>query len=517
MEQIIKPASREMVIALDAEFEARKNKILATKSEWTVADGGKVYYISAEGSDDNDGLCECRPMKTFEKINSDGFLNRGDVVLLRRGDRWHERIKAKPYVTYSAYGEGDKPMVCGSIDASSPSDWEQYGDKPYIYKYTGFIAGNEPNEDGVWPVRSDVGNIVFNDGEYFGSRVLKYMDRDVCVHVGYNGLTSNGKEFWYRPEREFHGGEDMDHNLEFYFDFIKGELYLCSMYGNPGEIFDRIDLCMKGNVIQGTNGVTLDNLCIRYGASHGMGAGTSENLVVRNCEVGWIGGSIQFIRNNHYCRFGNSIEIYGGCDNYKIYNNYIYQAFDCGPTIQWQGHLNTEENQVILERNIEIYGNAIERCDSPMEVWLTTWEKTETSYALLTNINLHDNLCRYSGYGFGGYVHQKCDYNMFYGAGETKAVYDEAYIENNFMWYIRLYVHLAVPTHVESGKGFNWRNNVIIKPYDSEFSMLGADYENAKGNFKLYPYNDETIKMLMDGGCIGENRYYHAMKTELEK
>lgn len=525
MEQIIKAASREMINALDAEFEARKNKILATKSEWTVGEGGKIYYISADGDDANDGLSEQTPLKSFAKINTDGFLHEGDVVLLRRGDRWHERINSVPYVTYSAYGEGDKPMVCGSIDASKPSDWAPISEGSYIYKYTGFIAANDaaPNEDGFWGIKSDVGNIVFNDGEYYGSRVLKYVEKDVSVHVGYNGLTSNGKEFWYRGEEEFHGGQDLKHNLEFYFDFQKSELFLCSPYGNPGELFERIDLCMKGNVIVGRSGVTLDNLCIRYGASHGMGAGTCKDLVIRNCEVGWIGGSIQFIHKNlktgryGITRFGNAIEIYGGCDNYQIYNNYIYQAFDCGPTVQWQGKLKTEENQVILERNIQIHDNAIERCDSPMEVWLTTPDRTETSYALLTNIRLYNNLCRYSGYGFGGYCHQKCDYNMFYGALATEAIYDEAYIENNFMWYIRLYVHLAVPTHVESGRGFHWRNNVIIKPFNSEFSMLGEDYEHAKGYFKLYYYNDETIKMLTDGGCLGENKYYHAMKTELEK
>ncbi len=517
MEQLIKPASDEMIKELDERFEAGKQRVLATESEWTLGEGGTIYYISANGSDENDGRSPEQALKSFAKINTDGFLKAGDVVLLERGCRWHGRIETKPYVTYSAYGKGDKPMICGSIDAAKPTDWEQWGKYSYIYKYTGFIPGNKQNEDGIWPIANDVGNIVFNDGMAHGVRILKYETKDVNIHLGYNGLASNKMEFWYRGEEEFHDANDLKHNLEFYFDYRTGELFLCSLYGNPGEIFDGIELCMKGNVVRGVSGVTLDNLCIRYGASHGMGAGTCKDLVIRNCEVGWIGGSIQFISNNWPTRFGNAIEIYGGCDNYKIYNNYIYQVFDCGPTVQWQGKLDTENDQVILERNIEIYDNVIERCDSPMEVWLTTPDCTETSYALLKNICLHDNLCRYSGYGFGGYMHQKCDYNMFYGAGETKAKYEDAYIENNYMWYIRLYVHFAVPTNVKNGLGFNWRNNTIIKPYGSEFSLLGEDYENAKGHFKLYHYTDETLKMLMDGGCIGENRFYHHMKSELEK
>lgn len=520
MEQIIKAASNEMIQALDAEFEARKNKILATKSEWTLGEGGTVYYIANDGDDANDGLSPEKPFKSFKHLGEEGFLKGGDVVLLKRGDVWHERIRTTPYVTYSAYGDGAKPMICGSIEASKPSDWVQWGEHPYVYKYTGFIAANTPmNEEGFMRVENDVGNIIFNHGEYFGARIMKYEDRDVCIHRGYNGLTSNGKEFWYRGEDKFADANDLRHNLEYYFNHHTSELYICSLYGNPGDIFDSIELCMKGNVMIGNSGVTLDNLCIRYGASHGMGAGTCQDLIIRNCEVGWIGGSIQFISNKWPTRFGNSIEIYGGCDNYQIYNNYIYQAFDCGPTVQWQGKLRTDENdpQVILERNIKIHGNAIERCDSPMEVWLTTPDRTDKAYAHLTDICLYDNLCRYSGYGFGGYVHQKCDYNMFYGAMSTKAIYDKAFIENNFMWYIRLYVHLAIPTNTKEGLGFNWRKNVIIKPYNSQFSMLGEDYKNAQGGYKLYMYNDETIKMLIDGECLSENNFYHHMKNEYER
>lgn len=523
MTERINHASGEMIKALDAEFEARKNKILSTKSEWTLGDGGTVYYIAVDGDDSNDGLSENTPFATFEKINTDGFLKQGDVVLFRRGDRWHGNLKAKPYVTYSAYGDGEKPMICGSIDASKPSDWERWGTNPHVYKYTGHIAKNLPNEEGKYrSIPSDIGNIVFNDGEYYGSRIMKYEDRDVSIYVGRNGLTSNGKDFWYRYEEKFADANDMKHHLEFYFDYTTSELFLCSIYGNPGEIFDRIDLCKKPNVVHGASGVTLDNICIRYGAAHGMGSGTAHDVTVRNCEVGWIGGGIQFINSNGWpVRFGNSLEIYGYTHNYMIHDSYIYQAFDCGPTIQWQGDLEKEDPKWGLQKhnkNIRFWGNAIERCDSPLEVWITTKTKpTPERFAKLEDIRIYDNLCRYSGYGFGGYTHQKSNYNMFYGGPYTEAEYKDAYIEENFMWHIRLLVHLAVPTSTKQGLGFNWRNNVIIKPYGSEFSRLAIDYENARGGFETYYYNNETLDMLISGGCVGENRYYQHMFTETDR
>lgn len=521
MSSIIKEASKEMINSLDTEFEARKSKIRSTKSEWTLGKGGTVYYISHSGDDNNDGKSPKTAMATLTKINSECFLKEGDVVLFERGGRWHERIIARPYVTYSAYGVGDKPKICGSLDASSPDDWVKYGDKHGLYKYAHSLPGTPLTPDGICRPAYDIGNIIFNDGEAFALRIYdENLDNPgYCRQFGYNGIVSNGKEMWYRPKTKFTSPEDLNHDLEYYFNFETGELYLMSVNGNPGEVFERIDLAQKGNVVQATNGVTIDNLAILYGAQHGVGCGTCRDLTVRNSEIGWIGGALQFVSRTHHTRYGNSIEIYGTAQNFIVENCYIYQAFDCGPTVQWSGDLAKEDPKYGLKKhnkNIRFKGNAIERCDSPLEVWITTpTEPTEERYAMLEDIVISDNLCRYSGYGFGGYTHYKSDYNMFYGGGETKAKYKDAYVENNFMWHIRLFVHLAVPVNTRNGLGFNWRNNVIVKPYGSEFSSLGSDPENAKGKFKVYPYTDDSLKMLLDCGAVGDNRFYHYMRSEL--
>ena len=73
--------------------------------------------------------------------------------------------------------------------------------------------------------------------------------------------------------------------------------------------------------------ITVDNLCLKYTGVHGVGAGTVNDLTVQNCEFGWIGGSVQGVlgSNKYETRFGNAVEIYGGCENYTVQNNYIYQ------------------------------------------------------------------------------------------------------------------------------------------------------------------------------------------------
>ncbi len=53
---------------------------------------GTSYYVSSsQGSDDNDGLSEDSPWRTFAHVN-ERVLEPGDRVLLRRGDTWGERL-----------------------------------------------------------------------------------------------------------------------------------------------------------------------------------------------------------------------------------------------------------------------------------------------------------------------------------------------------------------------------------------------------------------------------------------
>ena len=48
---------------------------------------GTTYYVSASGSDENNGTTENTPFKTIEKVNSLS-LSTGDEVCFKRGDLW---------------------------------------------------------------------------------------------------------------------------------------------------------------------------------------------------------------------------------------------------------------------------------------------------------------------------------------------------------------------------------------------------------------------------------------------
>lgn len=491
-------------------FEERKNEILKAASEWTVAPGGTVWYISNSAGDNaNDGTSPNAPLKTFAKIHrmqDTDIIKSGDVVLFKRGDEWHGKFICKAGVTYSAYGEGPKPRILGSTEADENTDWKET-EFSGVYEYAYTISADR-----------DVGNIVFNDGEYYSMRIMKSPDEDITLQTGDNGLVGNGKETWLFPVQPFSGYGDIarianetpNADLMYYHDHANSKLYLYSRNGNPGDRFDSIELCTNGHAVTATSDVTIDNLCVKYSGAHGIRSTSCKNLTVRNCEIGFIGGCIQGATTlASTTRFGNAVEIYGAADGYYVYNNYIYQCFDCGPTVQWQGN----PGGIIVEKDVHFYDNVIR--DASLEVWLSTNEDpTDKRYARLENCRMYNNLVTGSGTGFKSGNHQKQEWCAFYGGPQTKAYYVDCYIENNYFWDNKRHLMKAVPTSAkgfESGvNGFIWRGNIIIHPKDAgSIGYLGEDSSNASGKPIQYFYDEDTVNALVKNGTFAANKFYY--------
>ena len=93
---------------------------------------GNIYYIdAANGMDSNDGLSPEKAWRTIRKANN-AKLDPGSSVLLKRGEAWREQLIAQSgdetgYVKYGAYGDGDKPILLGSVTRNKASDWTHEG------------------------------------------------------------------------------------------------------------------------------------------------------------------------------------------------------------------------------------------------------------------------------------------------------------------------------------------------------------------------------------------------------
>lgn len=189
-------------------------------------------------------------------------------------------------------------------------------------------------------------------------------------------------------------------------------MYLRCDRGNPGEVFEEIESVARTHMFKvGANSdVTIDNLCIKYVGMHGVAAGGHvKNLTVTHCEMGWIGGSIQ-----HYLgtdpnypqggrgtvtRFGNAIEIYGGCENYTVCDNYIYEVYDAAIT-----HQITTDRKVTMT-DILYRGNVIEKCVYGIEYFLDQLPGERESF--MDGVMMEDNFIRLGGYGWGQQRHNQ--------------------------------------------------------------------------------------------------------------
>ena len=332
--------------------EMRLAIVNAPDGDYAVS--GTTYYVSPNGDDENDGKSPATAWRTLSRVAAakDDFAE-GDAVLFKRGGVYRGQVFVRSGMIFAAYGEGPKPCIYGS--------WRNYAD-PALWQAT-----DTPN---VWKVsvpqeESDIGNVIFNHGVACG-----------------------------RKQREFSLHED----FEFFFVGEERALYLYLASGNPGEVYEDIELAARFNAvfadIPGTHDVRIENLCIKYAGCHGIQfRNTSHHITVRNCEIGYIGGCLLRWTNAdgtpNFARYGNGFEIVGNCHHIAVENNWVYQCFDAGITHQSSGAVHVDVDHIRFAHNLLEY--------SPYNIEYYVHHE----FGTMTNIVYEDNVMRFAGFGFG--------------------------------------------------------------------------------------------------------------------
>ena len=451
-------------------------EIQTTESEYNK-DAENIYYVSTSGSDKNDGLSPESPFATPNRANQVAI--EGDVVLFKRGDEWRVRWSTKSGVTYSAYGEGPKPVFNGNKygDAADPSCWTLVEGTENIWKYKEIIP--------------DVGCIVFNEGEYVGFKLRPEVHEKklhIWTHEGFEEFEFNNRCF----------KQDLSFVSEYVYLAKNGadagtpaRLYLRCDSGNPGDVYESIEIMYRGSIISARSGVTLDNLCVKYTGGHGINAGTVENLTVRNCEVGWIGGSAQYFTNHYMICFGNGIEVYGGCKNYIVDNCYVYQCYDAGITNQFGGG-----EQDAHHENVQFINNVVEKCIYNIEYFLGQTDSGKTEGRVIKNSVYKNNYLAYSGEGWG--------YDPSRAAGIKG--WDSENRSDNFVIEDNVFLLNKTDAWHLGSRGDGWspifKNNTYIhtkNPYFIKFGRL-VDGEYVSTQYK---FDNDAEKSLEEIGEIG--------------
>ena len=379
----MKLATKEFISEIDSKAQELKNSILNSESEYPT--DGTVYYVSENGNDSNDGLSPASAIKTLDKASNLPF-NAGDTLLLERGSEFRGHLVIKnDNITVSAYGKGKKPLINGSPEnGAKPHYWTLLEGTENIYVY--------------YKELREIGGICFDDGKIAGIKVVPHFIDGKFKF--YNNIDFDIKSGLYANYAFFceicnilNNGYPAVHDAK-----SAGKLYLRCDEGNPGEIFDSIEFFMTGHaVVPVGKYVTIDNICIKYCGTHSVGTANNTGLTVRNTEIGWGGGCVQFYTDTGYpVRFGNGIEIYVACKDFTVENCYIYQIYDAGVTHQFKG--GSEDSPTCKHENVVYRNNLIEYCIYSIEYFL---EQNGHDDQIMKNVLMEGNILRYAGYGWG--------------------------------------------------------------------------------------------------------------------
>lgn len=431
-------ADTSVMQSLEQKVQSYKDAILGSKN--LTSFDGTAYYVSNNGSDENDGKSPQTAIATIAKVMTLP-LQSGDAVLFERGGHFRGKIVCESGVTYSAYGDGQKPIINGSRMNFAKVAWHKVDGYENVY-----VCSEKTDNAGLMVFDLDIfpGNYEGNAG------IMKNPDEIIrFTHVV-----------------PFHGIEDLKETGEFYNDLSDNSLYLYCDKGNPADVYHSIEVGEAGCVFSGKPGntdVTIDNLFIMYTGSHGVGTAARKNLTVTNNIFAWIGGSVLkgYAGGNH-TRYGNAVEIYGDLDGYTVTNNWIYQIYDTGITNQCSG--SADGNCVM--RHVEYKDNLIELCNWSIEYYNVT--DLPNVNRILEDCHIHNNICRNAGYGWGEQRPDKCSTHC--NSFGVSAVTTDTVIENNV--FDRSNHDLVRIYDLSGDRAVVYRNNTYIQSPEKSLGFI---------------------------------------------
>ncbi|MDD8045026.1 MAG: hypothetical protein PHF14_01030 [Verrucomicrobiota bacterium] len=180
--------------------------------------------------------------------------------------------------------------------------------------------------------------------------------------------------------------EDLKQPYDYYYDGATWRVYLYSA-GHPAQLHSSVELALRRHVVDQSSchHVVYDGLAIKYGAAHGFGGGNTHHLVIRDCDLAYIGGGHQFTREDgHPVRFGNAIEFWGAAHDHLIEGCRIWEVYDAALT-------NQGRDPSSIQVNITYRNNLILNSEYSFEYW------NHPESAITKNIRFVNNTCINAG------------------------------------------------------------------------------------------------------------------------
>jgi hypothetical protein len=245
--------------------------------------------------------------------------------------------------------------------------------------------------------------------------------------------------------------------------------------------------------------VTYEQLALKYGAAHGVGGANTHHTIVRDCDLGYIGGGDQ-MGGDRTVRYGNGIEYWANAHDNLVERCRLWEVYDAALTNQGSG-------SNIHQYNLVYRNNVIWNCEYSFEYWNRP-ENSETH-----NIVFENNTCINAGHGWGHAQRpdpsgrQLCFYtspapakdvyirnNIFYEAKEnafyaptwSKEAIDALIMDHN-CWYQAEGAMLSI-----DGKSYTM----------AQFAAYQADYAKEPHSICAIPGFDGDFRLTASSPCI---------------
>lgn len=406
------------------EAKVRRDAILSTETKIVRGDTripgetytGTAYYLSNDGDDSAAGTSPETAWATIDRLNR-ADLQYGDAVFFRRGDIWRAvQVESRPGVTYSAYGQGEKPGLYGSVEnGGSAEKWSLWyegedGRKIWVYdkpmldcgaiylqedlaaeKVQGFWNGQ------TYQVLSDLW--LTDQSEQAAEEQAALPEFDPAVHLS-EDLTFFSQASSGLPDTLpiYLLGWVETGEREQYCLTADGPLYLRCDQGNPGELYPDMEFLSPYAPFDGVqDDVVIDNLSVLYTGRNILSVSPEcEGVLVQNCELGWGGGCSASYAIDTITGYGAGVQRNGGVggassSHNTFRGNYVHETYQEGlgleTAIEFSG-------QIFDVTDVTVEGNVFYHCGSALIYF--NWDETANPDHQFRNVSFRNNHVFYS-------------------------------------------------------------------------------------------------------------------------
>lgn len=314
-----------------------------------------TYYLANTGSDNADGKTPTTAWQTINKINTIKLVE-GDIVLFKRGDVFRGEInsnKSPKNITFSAFGEGDRPVIAGSVQIGN---WQQSARNAAIWEtnlttepqqlfangklmtIARFPNVDSPLQRNWLKVKANAGNNAFTDtallgkpAKYWQGATLRIRDYSWTYKVlpitafdaatgkiTATGLGNQLPEWGYFLEGKL---EELDVPNEWFYDTTTKKLYFYPPANqNPNQMLIEGSIFAIGLTIANyEDNSKVEHLVFRHFTDKSLHINNSANVSVRDChfELNTVGLSVWNTQN---------VLISGNTFNYNLMQSIVLQA-----------------------------------------------------------------------------------------------------------------------------------------------------------------------------------------------